>query len=259
MSEHNIYALTEAGIERFRDFLAAEAPAQDSSVPTDLLENERYAEKISTAGYYQPLQVVPREFGSRFEASEYLHDRAGLKHRRDLRFDVGMWSWLGAFYFDSLAPVVRGGKRKIGEFARWIPNFQRYGKYHRHLLAGPYMVYNSHEDNPDRVRALLAGKLHTPGDVYEQLAARQELAMNKAVMQVATWMYYDDSKERLKPRVSGGFDQPGSSRRFVAVLDQLDLIWDLMYLEPVELLRLLPPDLKELAAHIDSDSAFRTA
>jgi hypothetical protein len=72
-----------------------------------------------------------------------------------------------------------GGHRKPGERARHIPDATNFLRYYRHLLAGPWRTYRTHRDDPGRARVVLCQPLHTPGDLVEQLASRQELVTNR--------------------------------------------------------------------------------
>jgi hypothetical protein len=113
-------------------------------------------------------------------------------------------------------------------------------RYYRHLLAGPYRVFKAHRDDPNRTLALLCGPLHQISDVYLELAQRQELVTNPAVVAAATTLYYDPKKGGLKR--SGSKGAPGTIRRFAEVLMQLDVTWDLYSMTAEELIGMLPPE-----------------
>ena len=92
--------------------------------------------------------------------------------------------------------------------------------------------------------SLLASPPHSPGDVVEQLASRQEYVTNNTVMQVATILYVSP-EGRIKAGAAGGGrggGRPGNVRRFVDFLNQLDLTWDLYGLEVDTLLDMLPSE-----------------
>ena len=91
--------------------------------------------------------------------------------------------------------------------------------------------------------ALLANPPHQPGDIAEQLASRQELVTNPSVMEVATRLYINPETGRPKRGAAGR--GPGSARRLAAVLNQLDLTWDLYGLDPDKLLDLLPEEFNQ--------------
>ena len=117
-----------------------------------------------------------------------------------------------------------------------------YRKYYRHLVAGPYLIYRAHRDNPSRVLAVLAGPVNQPGDIAEQLASRQEIVTNKAAMALATTLYISPSTQRPKKGAAGR--GPGSARRFADILNQFDLTWDLYAMQVEAMLKMMPPEFK---------------
>jgi hypothetical protein len=76
--------------------------------------------------------------------------------------------------------------------------------------------------------------------LYLELANRQELITNPAIVAAATRLYYDPSKGRLKR--SGSKGTPGTIRRFAEVLVQLDVVWDLYSMSVDELIEMLPAE-----------------
>jgi hypothetical protein len=87
---------------------------------------------------------------------------------------------------------------------------------------------------------LLYGPLNVMGEVVEQLASRQELITNQAVVGAATRLYFDAL--RGTPRRGFGGKGPGSPRRLADVLNQLDLTWDLYAMSADELMAKLPAE-----------------
>ena len=182
------------------------------------------------------IEVEQRQFDTRFELGAFLNSLFADKDIAGLDNDVGIWTWMAAFYFAELRPEnTRPGAR-----ARWVPAVGDFRKYYRHLLAGPYQVYRAHRENPRRVLAVLANPPHRPGDIAEQLTARQELVTNGTVMEVATRLYIDPDTET--PKSGAASIDNGSARRLAAVLNQLELTWDLYTLTSEQLLDLLPQE-----------------
>ena len=86
--------------------------------------------------------------------------------------------------------------------------------------------------------ALLCQKPGRPGDLVEQLASRQQLVTNAAIMQTATDCFVDPVKGTQ--RKSANSKGTGGARRFVAVLSQFDVTWDLSMLSASGLQAMLP-------------------
>jgi hypothetical protein len=184
------------------------------------------------------VEIEQRCFTNRLEAAEYLNQLLGNAGFAAVECDRGLWAWLALFYFDQLCPLDSTGARKPGERARWIPAIGDFRKYYRHLLAGPYRIFRAHREMPARALALLCTSISKPGDIVEQLASRQEVVTNAAVMQVATALYVDAATKQPKRGAAGR--GPGSARRLADVLSQFDATWDLYSLQASKLLAVLP-------------------
>lgn len=234
----NLGRLTDEGLARFRTFLESqetESPEEMSMLPL--------ANSVTSQPVIPRISIEVNPFGSRFEAAKYLNELLEGSSLSDVDGDARLWAWLAWFHFEQLCPVARDGKRHPGELARWIPDIGNFRRYYRHLLAGPYRIYRAHRDKPERALAVLMSALHQPGDIVEQLASRQELVTNAAVMEVATMLYVEPISKKAK-RGSGGRG-PGSPRRLADVLNQFDVTWDLYAMESRRLLAMLPREFEK--------------
>lgn len=157
----------------------------------------------------------------------------------DDRMDSGAWSWLTLYLFETLCPE-KDGTRKLREDARYLLEAGDYRKAYRHLLTGPFLLMQAHREDAESVRGLLATSPDAPGEVYEQLAARKYTVTSRAVVQVATCLYLDQTTFKLK-RGAGG-SAAGSPRRLSEVLQQFDLTYDLQEIPAARLLGLLPKE-----------------
>ena len=224
-----LHRFTAVGMERFDRFRAASLCRQDQL--SALLNNDVCSDLVEP-----DIEVELCELSTRFAVGKHLYDLFDRAIVPDLVTDQGIWTWLSALYFEQLCPPGN----QPGDRARWVPAVGNYRQYYRHLLAGPFLIYRAHHDNPYRAMALLANPPHQPGDIVEQLASRQELVTNPSVMEAATKLYIDP--ETGKPKRGTGSKGPGSPRRLATILNQLDLTWDLYNLETRKLLDLLPAE-----------------
>lgn len=227
--------LSQNGVDMFRGYLESLTTDDSAPYPAELLDDDEDASEIMPA-----VEVEARTFNSRIEAAEYLDEKFSSASMQGIEGDIGVWAWLALFYFDQLCAKDRDGDLRPGEIARWIPEIDNYRKYYRHLLLGPLSIYRAHRDDPQRALALLCGPLREPGDVVEQLAARQELVTNRAVIQAATTLYVDNTTKKLRRGAAGR--GAGSARRLADVLNQLDVTWDLYGMAANELVLLLPKE-----------------
>ncbi len=233
--------LNDEGIRRFGEYLDSLKTPTPFVYPSDVLADDATSEDVGST-----VEIAPRNFESRFQAAEYLQERLAESGLLELHRDRGFWTWLALFYHDTLCPVDRHGQRNPGARARHILESTNYQRYYRHLLAGPWLIYRAHRDDPARALAVLSQPLDTPGDIVEQLASRQELISNRAIMPAATELYIDRSTRAAK-RGAGGKSR-GSARRLASLCNQLDVTWDLYAMDAAALLDKLPGEFARFRA-----------
>jgi hypothetical protein len=233
--------LNDLGLQRLDEELGRIRSGESKTLSTDLESSDRLS-----AAAAPPLEIERLSFPNRFAMAEYFYRRFEKVGLADVEGDVGLWAWLSVFLFEQLCPPDGEGKRHPGETARWIPDPSNFKKYYRHLLAGPFRVYRLHVDDPRRAMVVLSGQLSKPGELNEQLASRQELITNKAVIDVASRLYVD-ARTSL-PRSGAAGRGPGSVRRFAMVLRQYDVTWDINLMTSLEILSMLPAEFARFRA-----------
>jgi hypothetical protein len=231
----------EAGITRFNQFLDSLAANPTLAVPIDLLADRVYVEEISPG-----IEIETRQFANRMEAARYLDGIVSEITGFDALRDVGLWSWLTLLYFDQICPQDGHGCRNPKQRARYVPAVTDYTKYYRHLLAGPYRVFRAHRDNPDRALVLLCGPLHKPGEIVEQMVARQEIITNQNAVELATNIYYDPRTQSFKRGAAS--KSTGSARRLADILNQFDVTWDIYSIPVRGILSMLPSEFDRFIA-----------
>jgi len=244
-----VRTLKERGINRFRDWLQAGAK---NGAPTALLTDAATSEPLPGAG-----DVEDRAFGSRYDlAVHVLESLEGCDFSR-ISYHSGLWSWLTLFYIDRLLPADRAGRRKVQEMARYLL-LPEYRQYFRHLAHGAVMLVRR---SGVCARALLTarGGVHVISSVYDQLASRQELISNPAVVELVWRLYYNRRRNSVRPGAAGT-KRPGGIRRFAVVLQQLSLNYDLPAMKAREIADLLPREFDgwkrnaDWAAPVDRDT-----
>jgi hypothetical protein len=228
--------LNEQGISKFIDFLQAIETESSIPVPFGMLTDIEASEELSVK-----LEVEQRTFPNRTAVGKYLYEVFSEGNALHLDGDRGVWVWLSLFYFDQLCPSKTDGTRNVGEYARYVPSGHAW-RYYRHLLAGPYLIYKAYRERPDRAKIILCPPLSIPGEFVGQLASRQDFVQNQAIIEAATFLYFDEQAGQPKQRVALKEHKPGTLRRFVDVVNQLDVTWDLFSLSGEELVRMLPAE-----------------
>jgi hypothetical protein len=156
----------------------------------------------------------------------------------DVLSDVGLWSWLSIFYFDSVC-TSRNGKRKVLADPHYILEAADYQRRYRHLLATPYRIRT---EVPDHNRIFLDAPLPVHGDVVEQTVSKLYLLRFPAVREAIDRLYFDEGTGRPKrgivPKKTSA--RPGDLRnRLPLRIGQLQRTYDVAGLTGDQLLRLL--------------------
>jgi hypothetical protein len=227
-----IRRFNELGIEKFRNALNQIIDDEINDIPLGLL-TDAYSCEIIRAD----IKLEQKVFTSKEEIVKYLFESISKFLTPTLLFDKGMWSWLAAFYFDSICPKNNYETRKVGAESRYILDAEEWNRYYRHLLAAPIRLYR---DLGDLSKIYLSGKPDVPGDLFEQLASRQEIAACKGVIEAATILYWDNNKLKIKKNVR---DKEGAGvlRRFVrATIPQFQMTYDLNSMRGEDVVQLLP-------------------
>lgn len=227
----------QSGIDQFNKYLSDLKAGGTAPPPLWLLTDASHTELI------EPETPVPdATFANRLAAAEYLDALFAKAELTNVDRDTGLWAWLSLRFLDQLCPPEAHGRRNPGEysggvFVRLIPDVADYQKYYRHLLFGPYLIFKAHR-TPASAMSLLAAPVDTPGEVVGQVGAYQKLVSNPSVVEAATRLYYDATKASLKKGSSSKVK--GAPRRFVRVLNQFDLTWDLNAMTADQIIQLLP-------------------
>ncbi len=128
--------------------------------------------------------------------------------------------------------------RVPGRDYRHIPE-RGYRYLYRHLLSGPYEVYGLFKENS---RFILTTAVHRESQILHELCARQNLISNRAVIEAAELLYFDRTRGVPKPRVVSSKREPGGLYRFVTVIQQFDLTYDLHSMSADHIIGLLPKE-----------------
>ena len=227
-----VRSLSRVGIERFREYLGTLRAGHPVDPPQELLTDASCTAELSV-----DVQVGSERFATRWGAGEYLWNRLATLPANEVEGNPGLWAWLALFYFDQLAPQRADGTRRPGRDYRHVADFGFRYRY-RHLLYGPFAVYRRHRGH---AILLLSGPLHVEPGVYQEITSRQDLIASRGVIEALNTLYLDRSRG-LPKRGAQRAGQPGTLRRFVRLLQQLDLTYDIYGMSGSAIVDLLPPE-----------------
>ena len=219
--------LNARGIAKFREHLA-DIRAGDAFHSNPAL---LYVDEYSVA--VQPrIEIEQQRFKSKLDAAVFLTKLLAPIESPRLANDAGLWSWLSLYLFDQLAPVRPDGRRRPREDYHYIPD----RRTERHLLVGAYTAYRMHGE---RARLLLHPPVHQHGRFLFDLVSRRDLITNRGLVELTDRLYWNAKTKRPR-RGASNENQPGSLRRLIAVVQQLDFNYDLYGMSADEILTLLP-------------------
>jgi hypothetical protein len=228
-----VRALNSTGIEQFRAYLARVRNGMAADPPLSLLQDGNFTSELPVE-----IQIDSPKIPTRFSLGRFLCELLSPLPPDEMDRNAGLWAWMSLLFFDQVCPVSRDGGRRPGQDYRHIPEFN-YRYRHRHLLYGPYQVYRRH--GPFSI-LLLSGPLNSESAVYHEIASRQDLIANKGVIEATLHLYMDRKRGTPKHGCQDPKAPPGSIRRLVRVLQQLDVNYDIYGMSGKDIVDLLPSE-----------------
>jgi len=235
-AETIIRKFTDEGIEQFRTYLDELKEGTISPPPFHILNDPVTSKPVNDG-----IQIENREFATRLELAQYLDDALSEFESDSIETDVYLWSWLSLFYFDQVCPVQKDGLRKPGRDYRHILE-PGYPNGHRHLLCGPHMVFSVYGLGADLSKLLLCTSIPIENKFHHELSVRQSLITNRGIIEAVHSLYYEEAADKPKRGAQVRKIAPGSFYRFIDIIQQLDLNYDLYSMSGEKVLDLLPPE-----------------
>jgi hypothetical protein len=236
-----VRAFNEAGIQRFREYLKEIKESKKHDIDKDLLFNDEYSYTVGD------IEIRPSSFESKLEAAEYLYEIIQKITIKDKFYNVGLWTWLAAYYFDSICPIRPNGTRKVKkEYYYILPAAREWKTQYRHLLAGPVRIYTFHGPY---AKILLFGSVDVEGEFTEQVASRKDIVVNKGIISALIDLYWDETTHRPIRGCAPNKKTAGTLRRFLDVIQQFDLTYDLFSMSGKQIMNLLPQEFAEYIFH----------
>lgn len=145
----------------------------------------------------------------------------------------GMWNWLSLFFFDS----ITDGRREFGEVHRFVLS-RNWNRRSRHLIESSYNAYRIHGEFAS---VILENKPWKGGEVFNNLAGTQEYWVNQSLFRIVHSLYWDSQNKMPKKGITPR-EKPGTIRRLISFLNQLNRTYDLFALSPKEFQMLIPKE-----------------
>ncbi|MCM8824933.1 MAG: hypothetical protein NC937_02080 [Candidatus Omnitrophica bacterium] len=222
------------GENKFREYI--QALRQNFSTARPDLNVEPYSREFLPQISIDEIRI----FNTKMELAEYLEGVfSGNNIRREGIIEKnGLWTWLAYIWFDQLAPIDSAGTRNIKDEAKYICSSD-YRDYYRHLIAGAYNIYSLHDRENSRI--FLYSPVYEHNDFIEQFASRQFIISYRNIVETITRLYLDINNGKPK-RGAQSRGRKGNIRRFVNIIQQFELTYDIYSMDPEQILNLLPDE-----------------
>jgi hypothetical protein len=225
-----IHRFNQQGIEAFRNELQRCRENTALRPDVSLLENETFTEIVAD------VDLQPRIFQTKGEAGLFLRDmfqQCGLTNN-ELMSDIGLWSWLSLFYFNSVCPK---GTRVKSDY--WYI-YAIKGPYKWHALIHSLFVSWRVMEYAGNYHQLISTTPIGSGNKFtEQVMKRLFLLRIPCIFETLEKIYWDPKEGKIFPRIVSD-DVPGNiCNRFPAVIQQLSLTYDMPSLTADKLIELL--------------------
>ena len=238
-----LHEMTDEGIRSARDYLAVLRDGRRIPFPDALLTAPQYATPVEPEVF-----VERRSFNTRRDASVYLARPLARLPRAKVLENAYLWSWIGMFYFESLVSRDADGAPRLGRNPDIAFVIDPLGvgrgetRTYAHRLMLAYEVFVRHGD---RAWFMLAEPVNSLSRFTLRLAGKDEAFRSVGVIDLAHRLYADPQTRRLKARSLGesrATAAPGTMPRFLDVLDQLYMTYDVYGMTAEQLLPLLPAE-----------------
>ena len=223
--------MNENGMNEFRRYLIALRQSQKLPPPWEILSDDTTSELFAI-----DIEIDRPIFESRFDMGVYLVDKLRHIDSHVIEHHTGLWSWLALYYFDQLCPSDTNWERAPRENYTYLLS-RDYRHHSRHAIRTTWHFVRLYGE---KVRFMFSKPPHERGEIIEQLAARQELAASPGVISAANILYDDAERKTFKRGAAGR--KAGSIWRFISVLQQFRLTYDLYDISGEDLTELLPPE-----------------
>lgn len=235
-NQSEIRKLTDEGVEAFRQYLDDLRAGSGDEPPRHLLTDPKASRAVHGAG-----GVSQRTFQSRLDAALYLDTALEGIDADEAESGIGLWTWLSLFYFHEVCPADASGHRSPGSDYRHIllPDYRR---GHRHLLAGAYLVYSVFGLGEALAALLLCSRVSAENQFCKELAGRQNFITNRGILSAARQLYFNPLTGQPKRGSQAKKGVPGTLQRFIRVIQQLDVNYDLYSMTGAQIVGLLPTE-----------------
>ena len=256
MMEFTIGSLSNRGLKEFTEFLEEIENGSTNEPPYYLLETHSKPIDFSNG---QVKISTDKEISTRMDLGGYLSRLISTSEDLSMVLDDrGASAFLSLAFFDMICKRNADGRWQIAQRNRYLADPRdRYGFdiYRRNIVCASLAIYHYHGANS---RLLLSGPSYEISEYMEQVAAREEVLMNKSLVKVMDRLYWDtkNSIPKTGQRTSDGVPD-GALRRFLgpgSFFEQYKQVYDFWSMTAEEIIDILPNEFSDWLNPFDSNA-----
>lgn len=232
-----IRRFTSLGLSEFRSYLS-QGKVTDEPPPEHLLASDKHSEPVFGKADAGCLSV--RSFEQKFDLGMHVIQALGSKRTHQILGDPYVWPWLSLYFAPSTFPQ-KNGQYRIDASSRHVIekiSGRNQDLMHRHLVRGGVVAvlrFGQH------AKALLGRPDEQTKSEEEVMSRTIDLGLSASpeFVKLIETIYWDAKKGKLRSGAKG--EGPGSIKRLVRNMRQLDVTYDIPSLDAMEIKSLLLP------------------
>ena len=223
----------DRGIECFDEMLKKLKENPFAETDQKLLEDREFTEEVPGEGY-----VTQQKFTTKGEAGEHLYTLLDSLPRHKVEKNVGLWSWLSLFFFDSVCPKDKEGGWLVRKGYTYILDPQPKRDY-QHLLFVSWRAWSIATSRNQHHRLIMDTPVNTLDTVTREVMKNPSLIRIPCIFEVLDCVYWNTKTNKARKNITSETREGNISKRFPDVIRQLEVTYDLQSLNAKQLIELL--------------------
>lgn len=154
--------------------------------------------------------------------------------------NAGFWDWLSYYWIEKIIKNEDNTYKKIREKDAYLINRASTREYQRHVIFPTWSVVSTYGEQHAKI-FLYSDNLNQQADTLENILCRKDFAPSNSLVEIFYTLYWDEKKDKLKTGITTR-TRPGNIRRFVDVVKQLLINYDITRMPPEKIMEILPSE-----------------
>ena len=230
----NVRVILPEGENKFREYI--HKVRVNPSTPRPNLNSTPFSKIFS------PNVVIDetKSFATKKDLAEYLCNTFTKSYisREAAIGERGLWTWLSYIWFDQLTNNQNNILKRDEYYICTEPS--NYRRYYLQLVAAPFIIYTALGGS--RISMIfLYNPPYQSNDFTERVAPNQFIISHPNIVEAIYNLYWDVTKGKPK-RGATSIHRPGNVRRFIKIIRQFELTYDVYSMTAAQIIDLLPEE-----------------